>query len=135
MRIFYSLIIAAFIVFIALMITHATQDTKKKKEAAVENAIRAGRTATAILTRSRATRKSIPGTHEFWSSIGYYQYEYKGKTYKYKYWSDNPPSTLKLYWVKHPSKATVGGSLSPVEVNWFLVYLVAASAVYWRMGM
>lgn len=130
MRLFNSFMGACFVVFIAYFIAHATKDTRKKREAALEDAIRSGRTVTAVLKKRRATRKRIPGTHEFWSSIGYYEYEYKGKTYKYKYWADNPPSTLKLYFIKNPAKATVAGALSPVVTNWPLVYVIVTAVFY-----
>lgn len=130
MQIFYSLVAAFFVVFIAYMISHAKNDTKKKREMALEEAIRAGRTANAVLVKRRATRKKIPGTHEFWSSIGYYKYECKGKSYTYKYWADNPPATLKLYYIKNPAKATVAGALSPVTTNWPLVFIIVAAVLY-----
>ncbi len=130
MKIFNSLVTAYFYVFIAYLISHAINDTPKKREAALENAIKAGRTVRAVLVKRRATRRKIPGTHEFWSSIGYYKYEYKGKSYKYKYWADNPPSTLKLYFVKNPAKATVAGALSPVVINWPLVFIIVAVVLY-----
>lgn len=130
MQIFYSLVAAFFVVFIAYLISHSKNVTKKKKEAAVEEAIRAGHTVNAVLTKRRATRKKIPGTHEFWSSIGYYKYEYNGKSYTYKYWADNPPSTLKLYFVKNPAKATVAGALSPVTANWPLIYAIVTAVLY-----
>lgn len=130
MQIFYSLVAAFFVVFIAYLISHAKNDTKKKREAALEEAIRAGRTVNAVLIKRRATRKKIPGTHEFWSSIGYYKYECNGKSYTYKYWADNPPSTLKLYYIKKPAKATVAGALSPVTTNWPVVYIIVAAVLY-----
>lgn len=130
MQIFYSLVAAFFVVFFAYLISHARNDNPKKREAILEEAIRSGHTVNAGLIKRRATRKAIPGTHEFWSSIGYYEYEYKGKKYTYKYWADNPPATLKLYFVKNPAKATVAGALSPVTTNWPLTYVIVALALY-----
>lgn len=130
MQIFNSLIAAFIVVFIAYFIVHSTKDTPKKQEAAVEEAIRAGHVVTAVLIKRQATTKKIPGTHEFWSSIGYYEYKYKGKRYKYKFWADNPPPTLKLYFIKNPAKATVAGALSPVTTNWPLVYIIVAFVLY-----
>lgn len=121
---------ACFVVFIAYFISHTKKDTPKKRDAAVEDAIRSGRVVTAVLKKRRATTMSIPGTHEHWSSIGYYEYEYKGKSYKYKYWADNPPATLKLYFIKNPAKATVAGALSPVDTNWPLVYIIVTAVFY-----
>lgn len=130
MRLFNSLMGACFVVFIYYFIAHTTKDTPKKREAAVEAAIRSGRTVTAVLKKTRATTLSIPGTHEHWSSMGYYEYVYKGKTYKYKYWADNPPATLKLYFIKNPAKATVAGALSPVVTNWPLVFAIVTMVFY-----
>lgn len=130
MRLFNSFMSACFVVFIAYFFVNSFMDTKKKREAAVEAAIRAGRTVTAVRKKVRGTTMSVPGTHEFWSSIGIYEYEYKGRTYKYKYWADNPPATLKLYFIKKPSKATVAGALNPVTVRWPLVYVAVTAFFY-----
>jgi len=130
MQIFYSLVAAFFVVFIAYLISHSINDNPKKKEKALEQAIRSGHTVTAVLIKRRATRKKIPGTHEFWSSIGYYKYEYKGKKYTYKYWADDPLSTLKLYFIKNPAKAIVAGALSSVVTNWHLIYAIVAVVLY-----
>lgn len=130
MQIFNSLITAVFVVFIVYLISHSINDTPKKREAAVKEAIRSGHVVTAILVKFRATEKKIPGTHEFWSSIGYYKYEYNGKSYKYKFWADNPPNTLELYFIKNPAKATVAEALSPVVTNWPLIYVIVAVVLY-----
>ena len=130
MPFFNSFMAACFVVYISYFFSHYINDMPKKREAAVEDAIRSGRTVTASLIKSRATTMSVPGTHEHWSSIGYYEYEYKGKKYKYKYWADNPPATLKLYFVKNPAKATVAGALSPVTTNWPLMYVVLTLIFY-----
>ena len=130
MQIFYSLVAAFFIVFIVYLFSHSINNNPKKREAALEKAISSGHRVTASLYKRRATRKAIPGTHEFWSSIGYYKYEYKGKTYKYKYWADNPPTTLTLYFVKNPAKATVAGAFNSVNTNWPLVYIIVAAVLY-----
>ena len=131
MQIFYCLVTTYFIVFIAYIISHNINgNNPKKREAMLEEAIRSGHTANAVRIKRRATRKSVPGTHEFLSSIGYYEYKYKGKKYKYKYWADDPPLTLKLYWVKNPAKATVAGALNPVTTNWFRTYIIVAFVLY-----
>lgn len=130
MEIFYSLVAAFFIVFIVYLFSHSINNNPKKMEAALEKAIISGHRVTASLYKRRATRKSIPGTHAFWSSIGYYKYEYKGKIYKYKYWADNPPATLTLYFVKNPAKATVAGAFNSVNTNWTLVYIIISALLY-----
>lgn len=130
MALFYSMVAAVFVVLAAYMISHTINDTNKKREVALEEAIKAGRTANAVLVKRRATKKKIPGTHEFRSSIGYYKYECKGRTYTYKYWADNPPSTLKLYYVKNPRHATVAGAFSPVVTNWPCVYIIVTIVLY-----
>lgn len=130
MGIFYSSVISFFIVLFSYLVSHAVRDTKKKRDSALEEAIRKGHTVNAVLYKRRATVKTMPGTHEFWSSIGYYNYEYKGRKYTYKYWSDNPPATLKLYFIRKPSKATVAGALSPVTTNWALVFVIVFGIIY-----
>lgn len=130
MQIFNSLFAAFWVCGIAYFISHTINDTPKKREAAIEDAIRSGRTVRAELIKTRGTTMSIPGTHEHWSSIGYYKYEYKGKKYKYKYWADNPPPILKLYFVKNPAKATVAGAFCPVTTNWPLTYAIITLVFY-----
>lgn len=127
MKIFYGLIVAFFVVFISYFISHAVNDTKKKRETAVEEAIRAGHAVTAELVKCRAAREMLT---EFSSSMGIYRYKYKGKSYKYRFIADNPPSTLKLYFVKNPRKATVAESLSTKERNWPVIYIVVAAVLY-----
>ena len=65
--------------------------------------------------------------------MGFYKYEYKGRTYKYQFQvgtAETPPFTLKLYFVKNPRKATVDEALTAMTVNWPLVYIIVAAIIY-----
>lgn len=128
--IYYSLIIGAFAMLFTYLFTESINGRPKKREAALDAAIRAGHRVTAVRYKRHATRRSWPGSHKHWSSIGYYRYEYKGRKYRYKYWADDPPTTLTLYFVKNPAKAAPAAALQAITINWFLFYPVAVVVSY-----
>jgi hypothetical protein len=62
---------------------------------------------------------------------GVYQYEYKGKKYRYRYYlNDNLPSTITLYFMKNPRKATTSVMDAVDKTNWLSVYLIVAAVLY-----
>ncbi len=65
--------------------------------------------------------------------VGVYSYQYKNKKRKYRMVTTGRlPETIKLYYIKRPGKATVGGDLGNWEIPWLKIYvsmtLVCAAA-------
>ena len=127
-----SLFLAALFVFPAYLISLGVTGTESRRKKALEKAISAGHVVTAVLIRKSSRHWNVPGlTTPGPHRRGTYEYEYKGKKYRYRFWSDNPPSTLKLYFIKNPGKATVAGAMYDSTISWPLVYLVVA--VFWYL--
>lgn len=62
--------------------------------------------------------------------IGVYHYQYNGKKYKYQaITSEKMPSTITLYYIKRPRKATVAGDLGNWEIPWFKFYLIISLVI------
>lgn len=133
MQIFMSLVFAALICLVIYFISLPFQDNVKKNKKALEQAIRDGHVVNAVRYKVRSHTVAQPGTFNFGGTLGYYKYEYEGKTYQYKYQvgpAQTPPAVLKLYFVSNPRKATVREALTGAAICWPLVYIILAAAIY-----
>ena len=136
MELFDCLFLAAVFVFPAYLISLAVTGTAKRKEKAVEKAIRRGHVVTAVLKKTSIPQWNVPGlTTPGPHVLGKYEYKYKGKVYKYRFWSDRPPSTLTLYFINKPQKATVKEAIYDSQVSWIKVYLIVSGILYWLIGV
>lgn len=62
--------------------------------------------------------------------MGTYTYQVKGKKYKYRLMTSNRlPSTITLFYLKKPRKATTSGNLGNRECPWFKFYLIISLIV------
>lgn len=122
-----SLFMAAVFVFPAYIISTAFTGSEKRSRAAVDKAIARGHVVRAVLTKAGPPCFDVhgmttPGPHR----RGVYEYTYKGKRYKYYFWANNPPSTLTLYFLKKPRKATVEKAMFDSEFSWMRMYIIVA---------
>lgn len=97
-----------------------------------EEAIRKGHVIEASLQKSynaveHDTEFGMVGTME---DIGVYCYQCNGKKYKYQATTTTGlPSTLTLYYIKKPRKATVASDLGNWEIPWFRFYLIISLVI------
>ncbi len=130
MTLYYSLFMGFVFTFPAYLITAGIAGSKERKEAALLKAISRGHVVTAVYKKHLSSSVPVPASKGHKTSSALYEYEYKGKTYRYHYSNDNLPNTLKLYFLKNPRKATVRSSLIDSEIDWLQVYVIV-SAVIW----
>lgn len=120
------------IVFPCYLITAAVRGSKRQQEKAVETAISRGHAVTATLKKCVGARGEVPGVQSTQNAqLGIYEYEYGNRTYRYKFYAEELPKTLELYFLKRPKKATVKGALVNSTVCWPLVFAVVTLLVYW----
>lgn len=132
MQLFMSFIFAAMITMVVYFISLPFADNRKKNEKLLEQAIRDGHVVNAVQYKARSY-KAPTARSKFGCTRGYYKYTYHGKTYKYQYEvgiDENPPSILKLYFVKNPRKATVALALSDTKINFPLLYVILVVVIY-----
>jgi len=129
--IFISIIFACMIVFPFFIASLARAQSTKRKEDALNEAIKRGHVVTAIL-KKRVSNVNDPYSRSAngMTDLGIYEYEWKGKKYKYKDYSDNLASTQKLYFLKCPRKAVPAGALASTKGNWLLRIAVIACVIY-----
>ena len=120
---------ACILVFPFHVIYSAVLNGKKKRTSAKETAISRGHVVTAFLQKT-SLPVTIPKHGKAPVCCGWYEYKYKGKKYKYRFWADNPPEKLTLYFLKNPRKATVEGSLAQTSVRWPVIYAIVTLIMY-----
>ena len=126
--VFMSLVMAAVFVFPVYLFSTIRAGLPKRNQKAVEKAIKKGHVVTAKLIKTGpmvfddVPGVTTPGPHR----QGVYEYTYKGRRYKYRFWSNNPPSQLTLYFLSKPRKATVDKALVDSETSWVRIYLIVA---------
>lgn len=130
MKLISSIFFACIYVFPVHLIFMLISGGKKRQERAREKAISRGHVVTAYLKRTSLNIRPNFGDHRGWVKVGWYKYEYKGKKYTYRYFAENPPESLTLYFVKNPRKAAVGAAVTDTGVNWPLVYIAVALILY-----
>lgn len=126
-----SIIFSCMIVFPFFIASLVRAKSPKRQEAAFNKALSKGHVVTAILKKrygsvddpfSRSARGRV--------NLGIYEYEYKGRKYKYKLYDDHLPSTVKLYFVKNPRKAVEAAALGASDTCWPLIIAVIACVIY-----
>lgn len=125
--VFMSLVMAAVFVFPVYLFSSIRAGLTKRNQKAVEKAIKKGHVVTAKLIQTGRARLNVPGlTTPGPHRQGVYEYTYKGRRYKYRFWSNHPPSQLTLYFLSKPRKATVDKALIDSETSWIRIYLIVA---------
>ena len=111
---FMSILWGCILSFPYILLAHTINSSKKQKEKALDRALARRNVVTAALKKRHNAligEDTALNIHRH-STLGIYEYIYKGRTYKYRFYSDDPPSTLKLYFVRNPRRATVLQALS-----------------------
>lgn len=134
MCVYYSLFMAFVFVFPAYLINKGIHGSKKKNEDAVLTAMKRGHVVTAVWKKHLSASVPVPGTKGHRTSAALYEYTYKGKSYRYKFYGDDLPSSLRLYFISNPAKATVKGDLTASKVCWPLVYVIVAAVLYFILS-
>lgn len=134
MFLFFSLFLAFVVVMPCYWVSLYKASRKKNCDKMLATAIERGHVVRARLVKQSTLLSDVPGIAGYTYRL-VYTYSYKGKDYKYLYWSATPPETLTLYFVKDPRKATVPGAMSPEKTNWVLVYLILTAVFYLFLRM
>lgn len=124
MEYFPYLFVAAIIVFPWFIISKNIEAQPKRQQEAKKKAIQLGHVVTAEFVRSYSSdREEDRGLGRQCE----YRYFCDGKTYKYIIFTDVPPRTLPLYYLKNPRKAAMGDSIEIFEKHWFLRFILVAA--------
>ena len=89
---------------------------------ALKKAIEQGHVVTAVFVKSYKKEKGNGRQCD-------YKYEVNGKTYTCSIFSDNPPRTLELYYVRNPKNANIATAINVSEKNWFLRFAIVAAII------
>ena len=122
MEYFMYLFAAAAIVFPWYLISATIDRSPKRQEKALRKAIEQGHVVTAVFVRSYQKEKGNGRQCD-------YKYEVNGKTYTCSIFSDNPPRTLELYYVRNPKNANIATAINVSEKNWFLGFAIVAAII------
>lgn len=129
-----EIIISAFISFVVLFsisVARGVSLTELRRSGMDVGLAKArGHVVTAHLvdTRSRAPKTSKGYVER--TVLGIYEYEYRGKLYRYEYSSTQPPYALTLYFVSNPRNARAKTDLRLVSGRWGVRYLVIFAIVF-----
>lgn len=115
----------AAIVFPWYIISSTIDRLPKHQEKARLKAIEKGHVVTATLVKYYGRDRDNPSQQAQCK----YKYEFDGKTYSYTAYSDYPPETIKLYFVKNPRKAAVGNAINVSEKPWFLRFIIISAII------
>ena len=132
--IMYSLGSAFFFVFpfFIMSLNSKAKSTNEQRENALWKVHKEGHVVRATLKKTYGNVDD-PYSHSAMglTNKGVYQYEYKGKKYRYRYYlNGNLPSTITLYFMKNPRKATTSVMDAVDKTNWLSVYLIVAAVLY-----
>lgn len=129
--VFISIIFACMVVFPFFIGSLVRAKSPKKRETALNQALAKGHVVTAILKkRHSSVRDPFSRSASGKVDLGIYEYEYKGRKYRYKLYDGQLPATVKLYFVKSPQKASEAAALGRSDTCWPLVIAVIASVIY-----
>lgn len=129
--IFISVALACMFVFPFFIASLYKSNSPKRREEALAKIYSEGHVVTAVLKKSRGLRDDpYSRTRSGYTDMGIYEYEYKGRKYKYKLFQENLPTTIKLYFRKSPRKAQTDVVLAMSKTNWFLIVAVVATVIY-----
>lgn len=126
-----SIIFACMIVFPFFISSLVRARNPRRQQESLNQAIANGHVVTAILKKRYGSvddpfSRSARGMVE----LGVYEYEYKGRKYKYKLYDDYLPTTVKLYFLKNPRKAVEAAALGASDTCWPLIIAIIACAIY-----
>lgn len=126
-----SIIFACMIVFPFFIASLVRAMSPKRNEAALKEAISKGHVVTAKLKKIRSSVKD-PQSRSAMGLIdlGIYEYEYKGRKYKYKLYSKKLPYTVTLYFLKSPRKAVEAPAMGRSDTCWPVIIAVIACIIY-----
>lgn len=126
-----SIIFACMIVFPFFIVSLVRAKSPRRREAALNKALSKGHVVTAVL-KKRHSSVSDPFSRSASGMVdlGIYEYEYKGRKYKYKLYDGHLPSTVKLYFTKSPRKAVEAAALGRSDTCWPLIIAVIACVIY-----
>ena len=122
MEYFMYLVAAAAIVFPWYLISTTVDRSPERQKKALRKAIEQGHVVTAGFVRSYRKEKGNGRQCD-------YRYEVNGKTYRCSIFSDNPPQTLQLYYVRNPKHANIATAINVSERNWFLRFAIIAATI------
>ena len=122
MEYFIYLVTAAAIVFPWYLISTTLDRNPGRQEKAMRKAVEQGHVVTAVFVKSYRKEKGNGRQCD-------YKYEVNGKTYRCSIFSDNPPSTLQLYYVRNPKNANIAGAINVSEKNWIFRFAVIAAII------
>ena len=122
MEYFMYLFAAAAIVFPWYLISITIDRGPNRQEKALKKAIEQGHVVTAVFVRSYQKEKGNGRQCD-------YKYEVNGKAYTCSIFSDNPPRTLELYYVRNPKNANIATAINVSEKNWFLRFAIVAAII------
>ncbi len=122
MEYFMYLFAAAAIVFPWYLISITIDRGPNRQEKALKKAIEQGHVVTAVFVKSYKKEKGNGRQCDN-------KYEVNGKTYTCSIFSDNPPRTLELYYVRNPKNANIATAINVSEKNWFLRFAIVAAII------
>ena len=127
-NIYISIFLASIFVFPFYLAAISRRGSRKHQEKALDKALANGQK----VNRVTAVLKHRRGNYTDKSSLGdgqlcTYEYKYKGRKYKFRFYSNAPKSTTPLYFVKNPRKvsSTEGGAiLRASEPKWIMIVVI-----------
>ena len=119
MEYFMYLVTAAAIVFPWYLISTTIDRSPGRQERAMKKAIEQGHVVTAAFVKSYQKEKGNGRQCD-------YKYDVNGKTYRRSIFSDNPPRTIQLYYIRDPKNANIATAINVSEKNWFLRFAIIA---------
>lgn len=120
---FSSAFITLVCIFPIFIIRSTVMAFKKKPGKAIETAKARGHVVTARLVDTHWTVPGNPRDVVDRYSLGIYEYEWDGRTYKYRLSAMTPPSELTLYFLRNPRKAMPELDLKSFSFPWFWISL------------
>ena len=122
MEYFMYLFTAAAIVFPWYLISTTIDRMPGRQQKAMRKAVEQGHVVTAYFVRSYRKDREMGKQCD-------YKYEVNGKTYRCSIFTDNPPETLKLYYVRNPQNANIETAINVSEKNWILRFVIVAAII------
>ena len=143
---FYALPISLVVMVCYTLFRHLLVAGEKKREMLARKAINDGRVVNGRLVKTKVVRRGTksrdPDDYEL-VTVGTYEYEYKGKTYRskleYETGRGAHPKEMELYYIKNQKKATSRGNIGLTELGtgkcfWIVFLFLIATWVIPHLG-